>query len=103
VGGSLFRIYISIFRLLLAAFSLWIVLPELSSPTITTLPVSPEGAAAAASHRGEAMWAARAAAVRDDLWAESAFAYANLEWADTTKVEGQTLDEARASATKAVT
>jgi hypothetical protein len=102
MGGSLFRIYISIFGLLLAAFSLWIILPELSSPNITTLPVSPEGAAAAASHRGEALWAARAAVVRGDLWAESAFTYANLEWADTTKVEGQTLDEARASATKAV-
>jgi hypothetical protein len=102
MGGSLFRIYISIFGLLLAAFSLWIVLPDLSSPNITTLPVSPEGAAAAASHRGEALWAARAAVVRGDLWAEAAFTYANLEWLDSAQPLGEALDQAKASATRAV-
>jgi hypothetical protein len=102
MNGSLFRINISIFALLLAAISLWIVLPELSSANVTTLPVSPEGAAAAASRRGEALWAARAALVRGDLWAESAFTYADLEWAGSTQGDEQPLDQAKASAITAV-
>ena len=102
MGGSLFRIYVSIFGLLLGVASLWIVLPELSSSNITTLPVSLEGAAAAASHRGEALWAARTAVVRGDLWAESAFTFANLAWAGSTQDNAQTLDQATASATRAV-
>jgi hypothetical protein len=102
MNGSLFRINISIFGLLLGAISLWIILPELSSPNITTLPVSPEQAAAAASRRGEALWAARAALVRGDLWAESAFTYADLEWAGSTQGDEQSLDQATASAIKAV-
>ena len=70
MNGTLSRINISIFGLFLGAISLWIVVPELFSPNITTLPASPEEAAAAASRRGEALWAARAALVRGDLWAE---------------------------------
>ena len=102
MGGSLFRINISIFGLLLAAISLWIVLPELSRPNITTLPVTPKGAAAAAADRGEALWAARAGVVRGDLWAEAAFTYANLEWLDSAQPLGEALDQARATATRAV-
>ena len=46
-----------------------------------------------------ALWAASAAVVRRDLWAESAFTYANLEWANTTKVKRRAFDEASTSAT----
>ena len=95
MNGTSFRINISIFGLFLGAISLWIVVPELSSPNITTLPVSPEEAAAAASHRGEALWAARAALVRGDLWAESAFTYANLEWAGSTRATSKPLTRRR--------
>ena len=102
MNGTSSRINISIFGLFLGAISLWIVVPELSSPNITTLPASPEEAAAAASRRGEALWAARAALVRGDLWAKSAFTYANLEWAASTQGDEQSLDQATASAIKAV-
>jgi hypothetical protein len=98
MNGTLSRINISIFGLFLGAISLWIVVPELFSSNITTLPASPEEAAAAASRRGEALWAARAALVRGDLWAESAFTYANLEWAGSTQGDEQSLDQAKASA-----
>jgi hypothetical protein len=102
MNGTLSRINISIFGLFLGAISLWIVVPELFSSNITTLPASPEEAVAAASRRGEALWAARAALVRGDLWAESAFTYANLEWAGSTQGDEQSLDQATASAIKAV-
>ena len=51
MNGTLSRINISIFGLFLGAISLWIVVPELFSPNITTLPASPEEAAAVASSR----------------------------------------------------
>ena len=88
VHGRIIVSYICLhLGLLLAAVSLWIVLPELSSSNITTLPVSLEGATAAAAHRGEALWAARAAGVRGDLWTESAFTFANLEWAGSRQAQ----------------
>ena len=97
-----FRAGVSLFGLLLGAASLWILLAEFSSPGIRGLPTSSGEAAVAAHHRGEALWAARAAVVRGDLWAEAAFTYANLEWLDSAQPLGEALDQARASATRAV-
>ena len=39
-------------------------------------------AAAAAEQRDAASWAAAIGAIRGDLWAESAFTYADLLWGD---------------------
>ena len=97
-----FRAGVSLFGLLLGAASLWILLAEFSSPGIRGLPTSSGEAAVAANHRGQALWAARAAVVRGDLWAEAAFTYANLEWLDSAQPLGEALDQARASATRAV-
>jgi hypothetical protein len=97
-----FRAGVSVYALVLGAASLWILLAELSSPGIKALPTSPGEAAVAAEHRGQALWTARAAVVRGDLWAEAALTYANLEWLDSAQPLGEALDEARASATKAV-
>ena len=97
-----FRAGVSLYGLLLGAASLWILLAEFSSPGIRGLPTSPGEAAVAAQHRGEALWAARAAVVRGDLWAEAAFTYANLEWLDSAQPLGEALDQARATATRAV-
>ena len=97
-----FRAGVSLYGLLLGAASLWILLAEFSSPGIRGLPTSPGEAAVAAQHRGEALWAARAAVVRGDLWAEAAFTYANLEWLDFAQPLGEALDQARATATRAV-
>jgi hypothetical protein len=98
-----FRAGVSVYALVLGAASLWIQLAELSSPGIRALPMSPGEAAVAAEHRGEALWAARAAVVRGDLWAEAAFTYANLEWLDSAQPLGEALDQARATAMRAVT
>jgi len=97
-----FRAGVSLYGLLLGAASLWILLAEFSSPGIRGLPMSRGEAAVAAQHRGEALWAARAAVVRGDLWAEAAFTYANLEWLDSAQPLGEALDQARATATRAV-
>jgi hypothetical protein len=79
-----------------------ILLAEFSSPGIRGLPTSPAEAAVAAQHRGGALWAARVGVVRGDLWAEAAFTYANLEWLDSAQPLGEALDQARATATRAV-
>jgi hypothetical protein len=97
-----FRAGVSVCALVLGAASLWILLAEFSSPGIRALPMSSGEAAVAAEHRGEALWAARAAVVRGDLWAEVAFTYANLEWLDSAQPLGEALDQAKASATRAV-
>ena len=97
-----FRAGVSIYALVLGAASLWILLPEFSSPGIRGLPTSQAEAAVAAQHRGEALWAARVAVVRGDLWAEAAFTYANLEWLESAQPLGEALDQARATATRAV-
>ena len=97
-----FRAGVSGYALVLGAASLWILLSEFSSPGIRALPTSPGEAAVAAQHRGEALWAARAAVVRGDLWAKAAFTYANLEWLDSAQPLGEALDQAKASATRAV-
>jgi hypothetical protein len=68
-----FRAGVSVYALVLGAASLWVLLAEFSSPGIRALPTSPGEAAVAAEHRGEALWAARAAVVRGELWAEAAF------------------------------
>jgi hypothetical protein len=96
-----FRAGVSLYGLLLGAASLWILLAGFSSP-VRELPTSPGEAAVAAQHRGEALWAARAGVVRGDLWAEAAFTYANLEWLDSAQPLGEALDQARATATRAV-
>jgi hypothetical protein len=48
------------------------------------------------------LWAARASVVRGGLWAEAAFTYANLEWLDSAQPLGEALDQARATAARAV-
>jgi hypothetical protein len=46
------------------------------------LPTDAASAAAAPNGRIKASWAARIGAIRGDLWAESAFTYADLIWKD---------------------
>jgi hypothetical protein len=102
IAMNRFQAGVSLYGLLLGAASLWILLAQFSSPGIRGLPTSPGEAAVAAQHRGEALWAARATVVRGDLWAEAAFTYANLEWLDSAQPLGEALDQARATATRAI-
>ena len=79
---SAFRLTTSLFALLLGVQCVWLLLAELSRPGISRLPTDAASAAAAPNGRIKASWAARIGAIRGDLWAESAFTYADLIWKD---------------------
>lgn len=74
----LFRVVILLFALLMGAQCIWLLLPELSRPEIKAFPVDAATARAAAKQRDPALWAASIAAIRGELWAESAVTYADL-------------------------
>ena len=84
------KIVFSLATLLIAVLiglqGLWILLPELSQPGIAELPTDSLSAASASvtSRRDAAIWAARTGVIRGDLWAESAFTYADLLWDTAT-------------------
>ena len=91
-----------IFGFFLATTSLWILGSELSGARITTLPTSPEVATVAAQRRVQALRAALFGGLRGDLWSQLAYTYASLMWSDPKKAD-DALDEARHSATRALT
>jgi hypothetical protein len=75
-----FRLTAVLLAIFLGAQCIWLMLAGLSRPGIDQLPTDATSAAAAAAagRRYAATWAASIGAVRGDLWAESAFTYANL-------------------------
>jgi hypothetical protein len=77
-----FRLATSLFATLLGIQCVWLLLAELSRPNIHRLPTDAASAATAQSKRIDATRAAMIGAIRGDLWAESAFAYADLMWDD---------------------
>jgi hypothetical protein len=95
------KIVFSLATLLIAVLiglqGLWILLPELSKPGIAELPTDSISAASASvtSRRDAAIWAARTGVIRGDLWAESAFTYADLLW--DTALDNGALQRARES------
>jgi hypothetical protein len=101
-SSLLLRRAVSVYGFLLGAASLWILLAELSRPGVTILPTTRELAATAAAHRSDAMWAARIGVIRGELWAEAAFTYANLAWADNASAQTTVLQQANATATRAI-
>jgi hypothetical protein len=62
------------------------------------LPTDAQAAAAAVEQRSDAAWAAWIGSIRGDLWAESAFTYANLLWTGpgTDPDQTKSLEQARA-------
>jgi hypothetical protein len=92
------------FAVVLCVFCVWLALPELSRSGIDRLPTGPASAALAASRRGAASRAAWIGMIRGDLWAESAFTYANLLWSDGGANAGATkaLQHAHASLDRAL-
>lgn len=96
----LFRLGLSLYGIILGAASLWLLLAELPRTSVTALPTSRETAATAAAQRDDALWSARVGRVRGELWAKSTFTFADLEWA--ASASARLLDEAKASATRAV-
>jgi hypothetical protein len=81
----MFRMTMLSFAAVLAAFSVWILLPAPLRAYVQQLPTDPETAAAAAATRVRAIAAARIGGVRGDLWAQSAFTYATPLWAGSAQ------------------
>ena len=77
-----FRLATLLFAMLLGVQCVWLLLAELSRPAIYGLPTDAAAADAARNKRSSASWAARFGAIRGELWAESAFTYADLMWGD---------------------
>ncbi len=77
-----FRLATLLFAILLCMQCMWLLLAEISRPGIYRLPTDAPAAAAAAKQHGAAAWAASISTIRGDLWAESAFTYADLLWSD---------------------
>ena len=75
-----FRFAVLTFALLLGLQCIWLLLAELSRPNLNRLPTDTQAAAAAVTQRSDAAWAAGIGTIRGDLWAESAFTYADLLW-----------------------
>jgi hypothetical protein len=96
-----FRIATLLFAMLLGVQCVWLLLAELSRSGISRLPTDAASAAAARNERINASLAARAGAIRGDLWAESAFTYADLMWRDAR--EGAELVQAHLSINYALT
>ena len=93
-----FQITILALGVSLTAQALWLLLAQALVPGITRLPTDAAAATVAARHRLAAAVAATIGGVRGDLWAQSAYTYANILWDTTTT--GDTpkgLTEARAS------
>ena len=99
-----FRLGSLLFAVLLAAQCVWLLLANLSRSSIDRLPTDPASAAAAAEQRGTAAWAAAIGAIRGDLWADSAFTYADLLWTNPDKITGpsQDLTDARITLDRAL-
>jgi hypothetical protein len=100
-----FRFGMLAFAAILGAQSVWILLAELSRPGIDRLPPEARAATAAAKLRSDANWAEYIGIVRGDLWAESAFTYADLLWIDAAPGSDRSaaLQQARIRLDRAIT
>ena len=82
-GMGWFRTATLLWSFLLALQCAWLVVAELYRPPLRQLPTTaPAAAAVTAELRDRAAWAASIGAIRGQLWAESAFGYANLLFDD---------------------
>jgi hypothetical protein len=100
-----FRFGMLAFAAILGAQSVWVLLAELSHPGVDRLPPEARAATAAAKLRSDANWAAYIGIVRGDLWAESAFTYADLLWVDAAPGSDRSaaLQQARIRLDRAIT
>lgn len=89
---------------ILGAYCIWVILAQLTQPGVDRLPTGLQSAAAAAKKRSDATWAAWIGFVRGDLWAESAFTFADLLWTEARANPDLTplLEQARSRIDRAV-
>jgi hypothetical protein len=78
-----FRIVTLALAIVLGAQSIWLLLAEFSRPGINSMPTDSQSAALAAKQRNDATWAAWIGAIRGNLWADSAYTYSDLLWANS--------------------
>jgi len=97
-----FRLIILVFAVLLGAQCVWLLLSEFSRPGINLLPTDQPAAITAAKQQDAAFWAASVGVVRGDLWAESAFTYADLLFGPTVSSTNPALTDAAAHASLSV-
>jgi hypothetical protein len=93
-----FRIGTQIFAAFLVLQCVWLLLTELSAPSILRLPTDEQAAAAATTVRNDAIWTAWMGAIRGDLWAEAAFTRADLLWASGDRNPAQNAAAQQANA-----
>ena len=79
-----FRIVTLAFAIALGAQCIWLLLAELTRPSVNHLPMNPQSAALAAKQRNDATWAASIGGIRGDLWAVSAFTFSDLLWTNSS-------------------
>jgi hypothetical protein len=79
-----FRIVTLIFAIALGAQCIWLLLAELTRPSVNHLPMNPQSAALAAKQRNDATWAASIGGIRGDLWADSAYTFSDLLWTNSS-------------------
>jgi len=86
--GVGFRHVILLFAVLLGVQSVWLLLAELTRSGIDSLPIDAASAAVAVKQRGLAGAGASFGVIRGDLWADSAFTYADLLWKEDASSAG---------------
>jgi hypothetical protein len=97
-----FRISASIFAAVLGLQCVWLLLADLSRAEIDRLPPDAQSADFAAKQRNNATWAAWLGAIRGDLWADSAFTFADLLWANPGSDLTSSLNQVYVSLDRAV-
>jgi hypothetical protein len=99
-----FRIATLVFAIVLGAQCIWLLLAEFSRPGVNSMPTDSQSAALAAKQRNDATWAAWIGAIRGNLWADSAYTYSDLLWANFSNSSENTpsLDLVRSRLDRAV-
>src|SRR5262249_9306275 len=87
---SRLRLVTFLFAVLLGLQGAWLLAAELIRPDIDQLPTDLAGANRAAKKRVSATVAASIGSVRGDLWAESAYTYANVLWPENAQANSGT-------------
>lgn len=85
-----FRVALLLLATVLGMQCVWLLLPQLLGAGPHRLPTDPAAAAVAVQQRGGAARAASIGIIRGDLWAASAFTYADLLWGDVDTKDSPT-------------